>query len=374
MKTFAKRDTDEKVKILHIIDTLGTGGAERILVSTINSLPEFEHHLVYLASPDDLLPELPKECRVIKLGWNSRVSFFKNIFSVRRYLKKHKIRIVHSHLALATIIARLSCPKTVKLFTTIHNRPSKAYFKNNSILKWLEKITYKPRHHIITVSNYVLKDYHDCIGIKGPYNVLYNFIDDKFFCSSIKPLNYNGRLKLITVGNLHYQKNYPYLIEVFKKLPASISLDIYGWGKLKVQLQKEIDKYGLNIKLCGVSQEIERILLEYDAFILASHYEGQPLVVLEAMASGIPVILADIPSLHEVTNDQALFFNNNDPEDLSQKLMSIGNYKVKLDSIAALNLLRARQIAIKVRYMNELRKIYAVEEDINALSIKPIGV
>ncbi|HVT84669.1 MAG TPA: glycosyltransferase [Chitinophagaceae bacterium] len=362
MKPSLDQTPDKKLKILHIIDTLGVGGAEKVLVSTINNLPEFEHHLIYLAGPDDLLDEINENCKVSKIKWNSRMSFIKSIFIVRKYLKKNNINIVHSHLALATIIARLSCSKKIKLFTTIHNRPSKAYFRNNKILKFIEKISYKPRHCIIAVSKVVLQDYQDCIGIKGAYCILYNFVDDKFFSSSIKTLDYQGELKLITVGNLHYQKNYPYLIEVFKNLPQNIQLDVYGWGDLKLPIQTEIDKYGLNIKLCGVSHQIEKTLLGYDAFILASHYEGQPLVVLEAMASGIPVILADIPSLHEVTNDQALFFNNKDPEDLRLKLMSINKYKVELDGFTKLNLLRAKEIATKERYMNELSKIYLSQE------------
>src|SRR5579885_2311887 len=234
----------DKIKVLHVIDTLGVGGAERILISTINSLPEFEHHLIYLAGPDDLLTEVNQDCRVLKLKWRSRFSFIKDIFVIRKYIRENQINIIHSHLFIATIITRLAAPRHVKFFTTLHNRPSKSYFNNRPVFKLIEKITYRKRHHLIAVSRTVLDDFNDCIGLKGPGIVINNFIEDKFFKPDIKMLSRDKNLRLVTVGNLHYQKNYPYLLDVFKHLPPSISLDIYGWGDMKNQIQKEIDESG----------------------------------------------------------------------------------------------------------------------------------
>lgn len=358
MKIGSTFNSYEKVKILHVIDTLGVGGAEKLVVAAINNLPELEHHLVYLASPDDLLKEINKECKVFKLKWRSKFSFISDIFLIRKYIKENQINIVHSHLFISTLIARLACPQSIPLFFTIHNRPSKSYFKNRPLFRLFERLTYKKRHKAIAVSKTVLDDYNECIGIKGTSVVINNFIGDDFFKKGIKPLRRDGSLRLVAVGNLHYQKNYRYLLDVFKNLPSSVNLDIYGWGDMEKQLQEEIDEFGLNIRLCGVSNDIENVLMEYDAFIMASHYEGQPLVVLEAMASGIPVILADIPSLREVTSGQALFFDNSNPQDLVKKLNAVLNGEFDLDKISSANLLRAEQIARKERFLNEINQLY----------------
>jgi glycosyltransferase involved in cell wall biosynthesis len=352
----------QKPKVLHIIDSLTIGGAEKLLVGTINDLPEFEHHLIYLTGSDALLPQLNVHCRVFKLNSRTKFSFFKSVFFLRRYIKKHGISIVHSHLCLATVIARLACPSNVQLFSTIHNLPSKSYFKSSRLLKWLEKLSYRSRHHIIAICKEVFDDYNKCIGVKGPYTILYNFVEDKFFQPVLKPVNYNGTLRLVAVGNLKYQKNYPYLIDVFRRVPRSIHLDIYGSGSMAYQLQTDIDRYKLNIKLCGTRHDMEKVLMDYDALIMSSHYEGQPLAVLEAMASGIPVILSDIPVLHEVTNDRALFFNINDPSDLVQKLKSLANHEIDLGGIAADNFYRARLIAKKENYLATLKDIYTDTE------------
>jgi glycosyltransferase involved in cell wall biosynthesis len=348
-----------KTRVLHIIDSLTIGGAEKLLVATINNLPELENHLIYLNGSDALLPQLNVHCKVFKLNMRRKIGFLKTVFVVRRYIKKHRINIVHSHLCLSTVIARLACPSNVQLFSTIHNLPSKSYFKKSKILKWLEKLSYRSRHHIIAICKEVFNDYNKCIGVKGSYSILYNFVEDKFFQPSFKPMSYNGTMRLVAVGNLKYQKNYPYLIEVFKGLPRSIHLDIYGSGEMASQLQADIDYYKLNIKLCGTRHDMEKVLMNYDALIMSSHYEGQPLAVLEAMASGIPVILSDIPVLHEVTNNKAIFFDINDSSDLVKKLKALSNHEVDLDVIAADNFERARHIAKKENYLASLKNMYA---------------
>ena len=86
--------------------------------------------------------------------------------------------------------------------------------------------------------------------------------------------------------------------------------------------------------------------------------EPNEMAVLEAMASGIPVLLSDIPVLREVTNDQAMFFNINDPSDLEQKLKAIADHEVDLDAIAAVNFKRAAAIAKKSNYLQSLKNLY----------------
>jgi glycosyltransferase involved in cell wall biosynthesis len=348
-----------KIKILHVIDTLTVGGAEKLLVGAINDLPEFEHHLIYLSGSDALLPQLNAQCRVFKINAKSKLGFLKSVFFLRSYIKKHNIQVVHSHLCLATVIARMACPANVQLFSTIHNLPSKSYFKSSKLLKYMEKLTYRSRHHIVAICNEVYKDYDKCIGVKGPYSIVYNFVEDKFFQSSaIRSTGTDNTLRLVAVGNLKYQKNYPYLIEAFRDLPGTIQLDIYGSGEMAYELQSDIDRYKLNITLRGVRHDIEKALPEYDALVMSSHYEGQPLAVLEAMASGIPVILSDIPVLREVTNDNALFFDINNPQDLHRKLIALANREFSLQEIAVANTKRAQQTAKKEHYLRQLKALY----------------
>ena len=347
-----------KTNILHIIDTLGIGGAEKIMVGVVNGLPDYQHHVVYLNGSDALSTRLPDDCTIIKLSYNSKFDLPRCILQLRKYIKQNNISIVHSHLFLATLIARVACPKNVKLFTTIHSLPSKNYFAESIWTKWLEKLTYRSRHNIIAICKEVFTDYNNCIGVKGPSSILYNYVEDKFRAKEYRKATFTDTLKLVAVGNLRRAKNYPYLIEAFKKLPANISLDIYGSGPLQEDLQKEINKHQLKVRLCGVREDIQNVLPQYDVFIMSSIFEGQPISLLEAMACGMPAILSDIPVLREVTDNNAIFYNLNNVNDLVNKINSIASHEIDLDLYAKLNFERVQQIAAKDNYMTALRKLY----------------
>ena len=74
----------------------------------------------------------------------------------------------------------------------------------------------------------------------------------------------------------------------------------------------KIDKYDLPVTLRGIIRETKPLFKNYDLFIQASLHEGFGLSVIEAMASGLPVFISDIPVFHEITNDFAHFFPLND--------------------------------------------------------------
>jgi glycosyltransferase involved in cell wall biosynthesis len=348
--------------VLHIIDTLGIGGAEKVMIGAVNSLPEFQHHVVYLGGSATLACQLPVACKIKRLDYRSKIDIFRCALELRRYIRANKIEIVHSHLFMATIIARLACPKNVKLFTTIHSLPSKNYFAESRVAKWMEKLTYRKHHHLIAICREVFNDYNQCIGVKGPYTILYNYVEDIHYAAEYRKMNFNGTLRLVAVGNLKPAKNYPYLIEAFKSMPKNVHLDIFGSGPLQREIQGEIEKHQLNIRLCGVREDIHNVLRNYDAFIMSSIFEGQPISLLEAMACGMPAILSDIPVLREATNNKAIFYDLKDTNDLVSKVSAIAAHQVDLDEYAKAGFERAKKIASKENYMTMLRKVYITHE------------
>jgi glycosyltransferase involved in cell wall biosynthesis len=277
---------------------------------------------------------------------------------VKSYIKKSKIDIVHSHLYEANLLARLATPKSVRLINSIHAISSLASYKVNRLSLYLEKATYKKRHEIIAVSRTVLDDFDQWIGIKGRAEVLYNFIDEKYFNAPPKTDYTLSKIKLIAVGNLRWQKNYPYLLEAFKKINDGVSLDIYGEGNLRSELQRTIDQYNLPVKLCGINNELEKIIPEYDAFVMASFYEGQPISLLEATALGMPSILADIPVLRETAGDNALYFDINNPESFCQVISEIRTGKHNLKAMADDCRLTIENFAHRQQFLNRLQEIY----------------
>ena len=106
------------------------------------------------------------------------------------------------------------------------------------------------------------------------------------------------RKAIVTVGRLHPQKNHKLLIDAFALVADQISdytLEIYGDGELKDELQRHIDDLGLNnrVFLKGTSKEIHKLIYDAALFVLSSDYEGLPNTLLEAIALGIPSISTD---------------------------------------------------------------------------------
>ncbi|WP_286033948.1 glycosyltransferase family 4 protein [Fusobacterium necrogenes] len=106
--------------------------------------------------------------------------------------------------------------------------------------------------------------------------------------------------KVISVGRLVYQKGYDILIGVWRKVVEKYpewTLDIYGEGKLREELQQKINNYKLenHIFLKGREKNIQDKYLEASIYVMSSRYEGMPMVLVEAQACGLPVVSFDCP-------------------------------------------------------------------------------
>jgi glycosyltransferase involved in cell wall biosynthesis len=361
----------ETLKVLHIIDTLDVGGAEKLLVGVVNGLSKCEHHVVYLSGHAALAPQLPPECTLVKLGYRSRLDILRCVYKLRKYIRRHGINIVHSHLFLSTFIARLACPPGCRLISTIHSLSGKVRYDHSSVVSRLDKMAYRKWHEIIAVSEEVFDSFDAEVGVKGASLVLPNFAGDAFFREHPRKMNFDKTLRLVAVGNLKKVKNYHFILEAFKFLSPSIQLDIYGSGEMKTSLQQKIDEYQLPVTLCGESHQLSALLPQYDAFIMASSYEGHPMALLEAMASGLPVILSDIPALRKVTGDDAIYFKPGDTVALASLLADIRDKKHDLDSIAAANHQKVKQKASSAQYMRKLMMIY-MNKDVSGLLELPV--
>jgi glycosyltransferase involved in cell wall biosynthesis len=348
----------ETLRVLHIIDTLDVGGAEKLLVGVVNGLPKCEHHVIYLSGKHTLSDQLPARCNVIKLGYYSRFDLPRCVYRLRKYIRRHQVNIVHSHLFLSTFIARLACPSSCRLISTIHSLSGKIRYNHSPVVSMIDKMAYRKRHEIIAVSDEVFDSFDAEVGIKGRAWVLPNFAGDAFFQPQPRKTNFNKTLRLVAVGNLKKVKNYHFILEAFKFLSSGIELDIYGAGELKKSLQQKIDEHNLPVRLCGESGRLHELLPQYDAFLMGSTYEGHPLALLEAMASGLPVILSDIPALRKVAGNDAVYFKPHDTVALASLLADVRDRKIDLDPIAAINHQKAKQIASSLPYLRKLMTIY----------------
>lgn len=128
---------------------------------------------------------------------------------------------------------------------------------------------------------------------------------------SISPID-SERINFITMGRLSPEKNHKELFSAFsiiyKTINKNIRLYVLGSGTLEQELRKMIKELNLEdcIILLGQKENPFVIMKQCDYFILPSLYEGQPMVLLEALTLGIPIIASDIPANRYVLKDGEL--------------------------------------------------------------------
>jgi glycosyltransferase involved in cell wall biosynthesis len=349
-----------KPVLLHLINTLGRGGAEILLRDTIHLLRQYDHVVCYLHKPDDLLPEFanyPVYCLEHRTWWKS----LETIAKLKKIMVAHKVDLVHAHLYDSTLLARLACSQHTNFVFTIHNIMSHDAFNVNWRSLIVEKLTYKKWQTLIAVSQFALEDYKKNVGVKGPHHVLYNYINQKFFALQYdydKELT-NG-LRLVSAGNLRRQKNYGKLIKAFSLLKGQpVSLDIYGEGDLRKELQQTIDRSGASVRLMGRSEDMSKVLPDYDAYIMPSIFEGYGIAPMEAIAAGLPVLLSDLPVFREITEGVPVYFN---PEDVQSIAGAISYCAANWNEVKE-RAKRGKEIiyekASREKYLQQLQEIYS---------------
>ncbi|MET7694868.1 glycosyltransferase family 4 protein [Streptomyces sp. NPDC005483] len=118
-----------------------------------------------------------------------------------------------------------------------------------------------------------------------------------------------GRMNLLYVGRLGAQKNVARLLDAMHLTRRDVRLRIVGDGELRGRLQEQAARLGLrNVEFSGglLGEDLVKAYADADAFVLPSDKEGMPLVVLEAMAAGLPVVATDVPGTRELVQDTGL--------------------------------------------------------------------
>jgi glycosyltransferase involved in cell wall biosynthesis len=166
------------------------------------------------------------------------------------------------------------------------------------IVEWIERISYKTADAIIVTTQRDARQIEDRYEIpKQKINTISNFVDTDLF----KPLMIEKEKNSVCfVGRLEPQKNLHSLVEAMKSVDARLVL--YGEGSLRESLENSAREHGVDIEFRGriANEMLPQALNACEIFILPSFHEGNPKVLLEAMACGLPVIGTRVEGIESI--------------------------------------------------------------------------
>ncbi|MCH5238625.1 MAG: glycosyltransferase family 4 protein [Muribaculaceae bacterium] len=301
------------MNIIYFLEgTFNSGGIERIVINKANWLAEHGHNVTIITSDQNGRPDyfpLKGVKRIdMDLMYRSNSSnSIKRYFQRRKSLKKEE-QLINQYireLKPDVMISTFSYEKNIlphlkdgsKKIVEIHfSRWFRLQRNRKGIGRIIDRfLTWQDIQSVNKYDKFICLTEEDKQHWKGLKNieVISNFIDP----ISRSPASLENKI-CIAVGRLVYQKGYDRMIEAWKLVHAKYpdwKLNIYGNGPLQTELIKMIEQKHLEdvINIYSPVKNIDEKYRESSMLIMTSHYEGLPMVMLEAMACGLPVVTFD---------------------------------------------------------------------------------
>lgn len=303
-----------RLSVAHIVYSFRVGGLENGVVNLINRLPadRFEHRIIALMDSD---PGFLKrihglvECIDLHKPPGQGVKMFGRVYALLRALKPD---LVHTRNLAAL---EMACPAwAAGVPVRIHGEHGWDVddpFGHVTKYQWMRR-AYRPfvTHYVALsrdLENYLVSR----VGVpQGRVTRICNGVDHRRFVASSAralpadaPFGNDGLCIVGTVGRMQAVKNHLGLVRAFARLRSGgdeaaqrLRLVIVGDGPARPQVEALVDELGLRevVWLTGERSDVPALMQGMDVFVLPSLAEGISNTVLEAMASGLPVIASDV--------------------------------------------------------------------------------
>ena len=351
------------MKILHVITSLRTGGAEHLMVDLLPRLRDLGNEvelLIFDGTRTPFYEELElKGIKIHSLGIGGNVYHPRNIFKLRKFVGKYDI--IHTHNTACQLfvpIAKLLKCSKAKLVTTEHSANNRR--RNKWYLKPIDKWMYNRYKYIICISEQPAENLRNHIGEKESIVVVNNGVDVAKFLYPVKDISQNQTFMITQVSSFNEAKDQDTLLKAINELPSNYRLQLAGDGVRRPKVEELAHTLGITdrVDFLGIRTDIPDILKSSDIVVLSSHWEGLSLSSIEGMASGRPFVASDVDGLREVIKDAGILFPHGDHEALAAVIKQLCENPKYYREVAERCQARAKQydIGLMAERYNDLYK------------------
>lgn len=357
-----------KLKVVHIINNLDTGGAEKLLVDLVPILQaKVEIKVVLLNSTKTpLYLQLISEIGLNNVLTLSSGSLYNPIFVLKFRKLLHEYDVVHVHLFPAFYYASLAAyafGKKARLIFTEHGTSNRRI--NSKIFKYIDRLIYNKIDDVIAITPDVKSILEQSLALHNKVTVIYNGINlrkiEQASAYNREQFHYkNDEVLLIQVSRFSYEKDQKTVIKSLLNLPPNVKLILVGEGIHRISCELLANELHLKdrVRFLGLRIDVSQLLKMSDIVIQSSISEGFGLAALEGMAAGKPVIASNIPGLRTVIYDAGLIFETGDSVELAKQIQILIQNPSYYHLISSKCLNRAKHFSI-INTSNQLLDIYA---------------
>ena len=366
------------MKVLQVINSLGTGGAEKLLLETLPLYHKngIEMDILLLWDNNCMFTRKLKKidcCKIFVLNESKSLKFIYNplnIFKIAKIIKNYDI--AHIHLFPAqyfSVLANMFTGNKCKLIFTEHNTTNRriAY----KFFKPIELFFYKRYAKIITISDEIKQIYKNYLSLDDSRVVMINnglSLEEIFKANAIENFFLNKSLTkndilIVQVSAFRPQKDQKTLIRAIKKLDNRYKLILVGDGVTINEHKLLVADLGLKdrVLFLGQRNDVNNILKSASIVVLSSFYEGLSLASIEGLASGKPFIASNVPGLSKIVEGYGLLFEQGNVNELVRIINNVIDDKNLYHNVVEKCLLRATEFDIDKmisKHINLFREVY----------------
>ncbi len=294
------------IAVMHLVDTLAVGGAERMAVNLVNNLPRdrFTAHLC-CTRHDGALTSLV-DAHVERLTLD-RVHRFDPSALARlvAHIRKHDVRLLHAHSAavFAAVLAAVVPPHPAVIWHDHHGQSL------GSRTSWPYRLIARRLSHVIAVNESLAHWARDTMGVPATrVSYIPNFVVPTSAMGTAVELPGRPDRRVACVANLRPQKGHATLIAAFARVVAVVPdarLLLMGAESdmgYAAALRRAVDEAGItnSVSWLGVRDDVAQLLQACSVGVLSSHSEGLPLALLEYGAAGLASVATHVGQCADV--------------------------------------------------------------------------